>query len=58
MSTLSPLASNVNCSFLFNNYFTAPYGTYWTTFMACDYAGGYLALNAFLNVSVVNMQYG
>ena len=58
MAKVSPVGSNINCSFLFNDAFSAPYGSYWTTFMSCDYGTGYLAININMNVSVVNMTYG
>lgn len=58
MAQLSPLASYINCSFLFNDYFTAPYGTFWTTYVSCDYGGGYLAVNLAVNTTLLNMTYG
>lgn len=58
MSKLAPVSAKMNCSFLWNDYFTAAYGTFWTTFMSCDFTGGYLAMNGFINTSTINMVFG
>lgn len=58
MARVSPVAASVNCSFLFNDNFVAPFGTYWATYLSCDYGGGLLGINAFLATSLINMTYG
>ncbi|KAK9807168.1 hypothetical protein WJX73_003288 [Symbiochloris irregularis] len=55
---LAPVASGSNCSWLWNGNFVASYGTYWSTYVACDYKSGVLGVNLLMNAGLMNLTYG
>ena len=55
---LSPMAASINCSFLWNDVFSASYGSYWATWLSCDYGGGSVGVNMNVIASQLNLTYG